>query len=80
MTDFRAREGRVSGVPSGKLVGSKWTATAPRDREKHFVVRETVLEGGRIVRVALEAIHSGRILDLSLSDLRDAAVWRPGWH
>ncbi len=65
-----------------KLLLSKWTAVAPRDREKHFVVvavLEPVPPEVRVDEVDLQAVHSGRIQRLHWRELTDASRWRQGW-
>ena len=65
-----------------KLLLSKWSAVQPLNREKHFiVVRVIELEppAVRIAKVELEAVHSGRVLQLHWRDLTDPRVWRQGW-
>ena len=69
-------------ISAGKLLASKWTAVAPRHREKHFVVVRVIapeLPSIRIERVELEAVHSRRIFVLPWRDLKDATQWRQGW-
>jgi tryptophan-rich hypothetical protein len=66
-----------------KLRLSKWTAVVPTNKEKHFMVVEVVepaQEGGPVVEVVLEAVHSGRRQTLPWRALADAAQWRQGWH
>ncbi|MGK5025358.1 TIGR02450 family Trp-rich protein [Janthinobacterium sp. RB2R34] len=67
---------------ANKLLHSKWTAAAPADKEKHFMVIK-VLEpdtpGAAVTHVELQAVHSQRIQTMSWRALRDAAVWRQGW-
>jgi tryptophan-rich hypothetical protein len=63
-----------------KLEGSAWTARHPRDAEKHFVVRSVHREGGRIARVRLEAVHSGRVFEIGWRELRDDAGGWTGWR
>lgn len=44
-----------------KLKLSKWTATQPVNREKHFLVTDLEHdEAGVLLRVELQAVHSGR--------------------
>jgi tryptophan-rich hypothetical protein len=65
-----------------KLLLSKWTAVAPRDKEKHFVVvrvLEPVAPALRIEEVELQAVHSGRVQVLPWRELKDASRWRQGW-
>ncbi len=65
-----------------KLLLSKWTAVQPRNREKHFVVVRVIEPeppAVRIERIELEAVHSGRVLQLHWRELTDPRVWRQGW-
>ena len=82
MSDARSRR---SGVRA--LVGSKWTATPPRDRDKHFVVvglryvqnpEEGPLQED--VELELRAVISGRSRHVSRKGLLDGAAWKRGWH
>ena len=66
-----------------KLLLSKWTAVAPVNREKHFVVVkvvEPVVPEGPIVFVEIEAVHSHRSTTLAWRELQDTRVWRQGWN
>ena len=65
-----------------KLRLSKWTAVAPRNKEKHFMVVELVepaREGGAVVEIVLEAVHTRRRQTMPWRELTDAASWRQGW-
>jgi len=65
-----------------KLLLSKWTAVAPTDKEKHFLVTRVVipvLPAMRIEWVEIEAVHSGRSSMLRWRDLTDGNRWRQGW-
>ena len=65
-----------------KLLLSKWTAVAPRHKERHFLVTRVVPPEPPAVRidlVELQAVHSGRVQLLHWRDLTDPAVWRRGW-
>lgn len=65
-----------------KLRLSKWTAVQPLNREKHFVVVRVIEPEPPAVRIALvelEAVHSGRVLQLHWRDLTNPRVWRQGW-
>jgi tryptophan-rich hypothetical protein len=66
-----------------KLLRSKWTAVAPSNKEKHFIVTrliEAQLPAGQIEQVELEAIHSRRKLILPWRALTDCGVWLQGWQ
>lgn len=65
-----------------KLLLTKWTAVAPRGREKHFLVVKLIQpEPPRspIVAVELEAVHSNRVRVLPWRELTDTAKWMRGW-
>lgn len=65
-----------------KLLHTKWTAVAPRSKEKHFLVTqviEPVPPGSPVVSVEIEAVHSGRTEVIAWRELRDGARWRQGW-
>jgi tryptophan-rich hypothetical protein len=65
-----------------KLLLSKWTAVAPRRREKHFVVLRVLrpeAPATRIDEVELQAVHSGRCFVLPWRALSDPDHWRQGW-
>ncbi len=73
---------RSNWLHAKKLVGTKWTAVAPREREKHFLVVASVdpqLADGPVEFVDLEAVHSGRVQRLRWEQLRDPEHWRQGW-
>lgn len=66
-----------------KLLRSKWTAVAPVNKEKHFIVTAiiapqppaTVLD-----EVTMEAVLTGRSFTLRWRELNDIAQWRQGWR
>ena len=65
-----------------KLLHTKWTAVAPKNKEKHFLVTrvvEPVPPGSPVVSVEIEAVHSGRTQLIAWRELKDAARWRRGW-
>lgn len=65
-----------------KLLHSKWTAVAPRRKEKHFLVTKVIepeVAGGAVEFVELEAVHSKRVRRLAWRELADAATWLQGW-
>ena len=66
-----------------KLLLSKWTAVAPRHKEKHFVVVRVVEPeppATRIEQVESQAVHSGRSVLLPWRELTDGSQWRQGWR
>jgi len=65
-----------------KLLHTKWTAVAPRNKEKHFLVTkviEPMPPGSPVVSVEIEAVHSKRARIIGWRELTDAAQWRRGW-
>ena len=65
-----------------KLLHTKWTAVAPRNKEKHFLVTqviEPVPPGSPVVSVEIEAVHSRRTQVIEWRELRDGSRWRQGW-
>ena len=64
-----------------KLLLSKWTAVAPTNKEKHFVVITVIKpEPPQLIEfVELEAVHSRRSTVMRWQDLTDTATWRQGW-
>ncbi len=59
---------------------SKWTATSPKNKEKHFVVTEMELdEDGNVVKCVIEAVMSKREQKMNWQDLKDPELWRQGW-
>ena len=66
-----------------KLLLSKWTATEPRHKEKHFLVTRVVEPDppqGRIELIELQAVHSGRSTTLAWRELTDTLRWHQGWR
>lgn len=65
-----------------KLLLSKWTATQPTGKDKHFLVVELVLPADPTLpleSVELEAVMSRQRRTLAWRELRDTARWRQGW-
>lgn len=65
-----------------KLLLSKWTAVAPVDREKHFIVTRLMAPPPPalgIEMVQLEALYSGRNVTLPWRALLDSGTWLQGW-
>ncbi|WP_407315069.1 TIGR02450 family Trp-rich protein [Pseudomonas sp. nanlin1] len=63
-----------------KLLLSKWTATRPLNREKHFLVTQLVTdEDGTVLEVELQAVLNQRVQRLPWQALRDADSWLMGW-
>jgi tryptophan-rich hypothetical protein len=65
-----------------KLLLSKWTATQPVGKAKHFMVTQVIepeLPGGPVEWVELEAVMSRKSTRIAWRELKDGALWRQGW-
>ena len=65
-----------------KLLLSKWTASVPIAKQKHFLVTRVIQPahiGDAIELVELEAVLSKATQVIDWRDLQDDGVWRQGW-
>lgn len=65
-----------------KLLLSKWTALAPVNKEKHFLVIKVVepeAPGGPVEWVDIDAVHSRQTRRIAWETLRDDTLWCQGW-
>ena len=63
-----------------KLHHSKWTATNPKNKEKHFIVTRVFRDDGHLVTdVELEAVLTKRVQKMSWRELKDDSAWQIGW-
>ncbi len=70
----------MSKINPKKLLNSKWTAVAPQNREKHFVVTKIKFEADdSVIYCALEAVLSKRKVAIQWEELKDASQWLQGW-
>jgi tryptophan-rich hypothetical protein len=64
-----------------KLILSKWTATQPKRKEKHFLVTALVRdEDERLCGCLLEAVHSRKLYEIDWRELKDDSRWLQGWR
>jgi tryptophan-rich hypothetical protein len=64
-----------------KLLLSKWTASRPQNRERHFLVTELLRdEQEQIVAVELQAVLTGRSEQIDWQQLLDTERWQQGWR
>lgn len=66
-----------------KLLLTPWTATTPRQREKHFmVVALTLPEPPETVisEVVIEAVMTRRRTTIDWRQLQDDTLWLQGWR
>ena len=67
-------------INPAKLLLSKWTATHPRHKEKHFLVTELFRDDeGTVLDIELQAILTRRAERLLLQTLKNAEDWTIGW-
>jgi tryptophan-rich hypothetical protein len=63
-----------------KLLLSKWTASAPENREKHFLVTELFCNADDSVQqLELQALLTKRCQRLDWQALQDEQRWIMGW-
>ena len=60
----------------GKLAGGKWSNVDPAVQYRHYVVTEVHATGEVVLASVLVPAST---LRLPWRELRDRAVWRPGW-
>ena len=66
-----------------KLLLTKWTATKPQNKEKHFIVTRLIAPeapDARIEMIELEATYSKRSFTMPWRDLKDGTQWLQGWR
>ena len=66
-----------------KLLLSKWTATVPKNKEKHFIVNQVIAPEAPATTVKLieiEAVYSRLSMVLPWRELLDEERWLQGWH
>lgn len=65
-----------------KLLLTKWTATQPQNKEKHFIVTKLIGPdelGTPIDFIEIEATYSKRAFTIPWRELNDETKWRQGW-
>lgn len=63
-----------------KLLNSKWTATKPRNKEKHFIVVEVEYDEDKTVELCIiEAVMTKRQKEIDWRVLNDSSQWLEGW-
>ena len=67
-------------IQRNKLRLSKWTAVAPKNRERHFLVTKVIEHEERPMELILEAVYSKREYRLVWTDLKNDEVWLQGWR
>ncbi len=63
-----------------KLLNSKWTATKPTNKEKHFLVADIEFdEDDVVIACCIEAVMSKRSISINWHDLKNDDHWIHGW-
>ncbi len=65
-----------------KLLLTKWTASLPQNKEKHFIVTKLIepeLPDAQIEFIELQATYSKRNFTMPWRELTDETKWRQGW-
>lgn len=64
-----------------KLLNSKWTATKPVNKEKHFLIVKVVFDDAdlNVEECVIEAVYSKRQIPINWLELKDEERWRAGW-
>lgn len=64
-----------------KLLHTQWTATQPREGEKHFIVMHVAGKKAHAGRqVTMQAVLTGHTFAIDWRDLSDEQRWRQGWN
>jgi len=66
---------------ANKLLLSKWTATKPHEKQKHFLVTELIKDelDESVIACVLEAVINKQAFKIDWQELKDADRWIQGW-
>jgi tryptophan-rich hypothetical protein len=68
-------------INPNKLLLSKWTAVAPKQKERHFMVIKLIRdEEQEIIACELEAVINNNSYEIDWQVLKDSSCWLIGWH
>lgn len=79
------QSGNINSFNVNKLLLSKWTATTPIDKQKHFIVTELITEligdesEEKVIGCVLEAVINKQAFQIDWQELKDADRWIQGW-
>lgn len=62
------------------MLGSKWTAVTPSNKERHFIVSEVEIEEELVVSCRIEAVMSKRSIPINWNELKNDSNWIHGWR
>ncbi|WP_415900729.1 TIGR02450 family Trp-rich protein [Neptuniibacter sp. QD48_11] len=68
-------------INPNKLLLSKWTATEPINKRKHFIIIELLRDPDteEVTGCMIEAVIDKYKMQIDWKDLKNAEVWRLGW-
>lgn len=70
----------MNNINPKKLLNTKWTAQAPKNKEKHFIITEVEYnEIGEVVLCELQSVFSKRQQYIDWRELKDIKIWKQGW-
>jgi tryptophan-rich hypothetical protein len=68
-------------INPNKLLLSKWTAVAPKQKERHFMVIKLIRdEEQEIIACKLEAVINNNSYEIDWQVLKDSSLWLMGWQ
>ncbi|MEQ1545744.1 TIGR02450 family Trp-rich protein [Methyloglobulus sp.] len=68
-------------INPNKLLLSKWTAVAPKQKERHFMVIKLIRDEEReIIACKLEAVINNNSYEIDWQVLKDSSLWLMGWQ
>jgi tryptophan-rich hypothetical protein len=68
-------------INPNKLLRSKWTAVAPKQKERHFMVTKLIrADNEDIIACELEAVINNHLYELDWQALKDSSCWLMGWR
>lgn len=64
-----------------KLLGSKWTAVQPKNKQKHFIVDKVEFdeENLKVISCSIEAVINRQSFVIDWQELKDSSLWVIGW-
>jgi tryptophan-rich hypothetical protein len=70
----------MNNINPKKLLNSKWTATKPVNKEKHFLITELKFDDeGEVIHCLIEAVISNRSEPIEWEVLKNTDNWLQGW-
>lgn len=68
------------GLPTHQLLNSSWTRNSPCQGGRHFQVVELIGPRGKPwQRLRLQAVLTGRCIEIDRTELKISDVWSAGW-